>query len=44
MVKGNIYCNLQGFFILEDLEEEVMFDSKLRSLVDPEVRKRKGEL
>lgn len=42
MVKGRIYYNLQGFFILGGLEEEVRFDLKMGSPVEPEMM-RKGK-
>lgn len=29
MVVGNICCNLQGFFILQDFQEEVRFESNI---------------
>lgn len=37
MVKGSIYCHLQGFVILEGSEEEVRFDLKMGYPVEPEM-------
>lgn len=43
-MKGNIYCNLEVFFILEGFYEEVRFELKMGFLVKFEMMKREGKL